>query len=101
ELYNLFSARRAIREVNCALVVEGYMDVISLTQHGFDYTVASLGTSITSFHLQKLLRQTDQIIFCFDGDKAGRKAAWRALENSLTLLSDGKLLSFLFLPEGT
>lgn len=101
ELYNLFSARRAIREVNCALVVEGYMDVISLAQHGIDYTVASLGTSITSFHLQKLLRQTDQIIFCFDGDKAGRKAAWRALENSLTLLSDGKLLSFLFLPEGT
>jgi len=101
ELYNLFSARRAIREVNCALVVEGYMDVISLAQYGIDYTVASLGTSITSFHLQKLLRQTDQIIFCFDGDKAGRKAAWRALENSLALLSDGKLLSFLFLPEGT
>ncbi|SEG13128.1 DNA primase [Nitrosomonas ureae] len=101
ELYNLFSARRAIREVNCALVVEGYMDVISLAQHGIDHAVASLGTSTTSFHLQKLLRQTDQIIFCFDGDKAGRKAAWRALENSLALLSDGKFLSFLFLPEGT
>ena len=101
ELYNLFSARRAIRETNCALVVEGYMDVISLAQHGIDYAVASLGTSTTSFHLQKLLRQTDQIIFCFDGDKAGRKAAWRALENSLALLSDGKFLSFLFLPEGT
>ncbi|MER2513099.1 MAG: DNA primase [Nitrosomonas ureae] len=101
ELYNLFSARRAIREVNCALVVEGYMDVISLAQHGIDHAVASLGTSTTSFHLQKLLRQTDQIIFCFDGDKAGRKAAWRALENSLALLSDGKFLNFLFLPEGT
>jgi DNA primase len=101
ELYNLFSARRAIREMNCALVVEGYMDVISLAQHEIDYAVASLGTSTTSFHLQKLLRQTDQIIFCFDGDKAGRKAAWRALENSLALLSDGKFLSFLFLPEDT
>ncbi|MBY0473429.1 MAG: DNA primase [Nitrosomonas sp.] len=101
ELYNLFSARRAIREANCALVVEGYMDVISLAQHGIDYAVASLGTATTSFHLQKLLRQTDQIIFCFDGDKAGRKAAWRALENSLALLSDGKFLNFLFLPDGT
>ncbi len=100
ELYNFYSARRAIREANCALVVEGYMDVISLAQHGIDYAVASLGTATTSFHLQKLLRQTDQVIFCFDGDKAGRKAAWRALENSLPLLSDGKFMSFLFLPEG-
>ncbi|PSJ16035.1 DNA primase [Nitrosomonas supralitoralis] len=100
ELYNFFSARRAIREADCALVVEGYMDAISLSQHGIDYVVASLGTATTSFHLQKLLRQTDQIIFCFDGDKAGRKAAWRALENSLALLTDGKFMSFLFLPEG-
>lgn len=100
ELYNLFSARRAIREANCVIVVEGYMDVIALSQHGIDYAVAALGTATTSFHIQKLLRQTDNIIFCFDGDKAGRKAAWRALENSLALLSDGKYLSFLFLPEG-
>lgn len=100
ELYNLFSARRAIREANCVIVVEGYMDVIALSQHGIDNTVAALGTATTSFHIQKLLRQTDNIIFCFDGDKAGRKAAWRALENSLALLSDGKYLSFLFLPEG-
>lgn len=100
ELYNLFPARRAIREANCAIVVEGYMDVIALAQHGIDHAVAALGTATTSFHIQKLLRQTDNLIFCFDGDKAGRKAAWRALENSLALLSDGKYLSFLFLPEG-
>ena len=100
ELYNFFSARRAIRDANCVVVVEGYMDVIALSQHGIDYVVAALGTATTGFHIQKLLRQTDNIIFCFDGDKAGRKAAWRALENSLALLSDGKYLSFLFLPEG-
>lgn len=100
ELYNFFSARRAIREANCVIVVEGYMDVIALSQHGIDYVVAALGTATTSLHIQKLLRQTENIIFCFDGDKAGRKAAWRALENSLALLSDGKYLSFLFLPEG-
>ncbi|MGV8713339.1 MAG: DNA primase, partial [Nitrosomonas sp.] len=100
ELYNFFSARRAIREANCVVVVEGYMDVIALSQHGIDYAVAALGTATTSFHIQKLLRQTDHVIFCFDGDTAGRKAAWRALENSLALISDGKYLSFLFLPEG-
>jgi DNA primase len=100
ELYNFFSARRAIRATNYAIVVEGYMDVIALAQHGIDNAVAALGTATTGFHIQKLLRQTDNIIFCFDGDKAGRKAAWRALENSLPLLADGKYLSFLFLPEG-
>ncbi|TXI19178.1 MAG: DNA primase [Nitrosomonas sp.] len=100
ELYNLFSSRRAIRESNCVVVVEGYMDVIMLSQHGINYAVATLGTATTSLHIQKLLRQTDNIIFCFDGDKAGKKAAWRALENSLALISDGKHLSFLFLPEG-
>lgn len=100
ELYNFFSARRAIREANCVIVVEGYLDVIALSQHEIDYSVAALGTATTSFHIQKLLRQTDNIIFCFDGDQAGKKAAWRALENSLALISDGKYLSFLFLPEG-
>jgi DNA primase len=100
ELYNFYSARRAIREVNCVIVVEGYMDVIALSQHGIDYSVAALGTATTGFHIQKLLRQADNIIFCFDGDRAGEKAAWRALENSLALISDGKYLSFLFLPEG-
>jgi len=100
ELYNLFAARKAIREAGRALVVEGYMDVVALSQHGIDYAVAALGTATTPHHIQKLLRQTDDIVFCFDGDNAGRKAAWRALENALAQLSDGKKLSFLFLPEG-
>ncbi len=100
ELYNLFAARRAIRQAGCVLVVEGYMDVVALYQHGIEYTVASLGTATTPDHIQKLLRQTDNIIFCFDGDNAGRKAAWRAMENSLPFLTDGKNLSFLFLPDG-
>ncbi|HEY6044433.1 MAG TPA: DNA primase, partial [Nitrosospira sp.] len=100
ELYNLFSARRSIREAGRVIVVEGYMDVVALTQHGIEYVVATLGTAITSFHVQKLLRQTDDVVFCFDGDNAGRKAAWRALEDSLAQLADGKNVSFLFLPEG-
>ncbi len=100
ELYNLFSARKAIREAGRVVVVEGYMDVVALSQHGVDYAVAALGTATTPYHVQKLLRQTDNVVFCFDGDNAGRKAAWRALENSLAQLVDGKSLSFLFLPEG-
>ena len=100
ELYNFFSARRAIRKAEKVLVVEGYMDVVVLAQHGIDYAVAALGTATTSFHVQKLLRQADNIVFCFDGDRAGQKAAWRALENSLPQLVDGKHLSFLFLPTG-
>lgn len=100
ELYNFFSARRAIRDADCVVVVEGYMDVVALAEHDIDYAVASLGTATTGFHVQKLLRQTDHVIFSFDGDTAGKKAAWRALENSLPLLVDGKVLSFLFLPEG-
>ncbi|SDY78874.1 DNA primase [Nitrosomonas sp. Nm33] len=99
ELYNLFAAGKAIRQSGRALVVEGYMDVVMLAQHGIDYAIATLGTATTPFHIQKLLRQTDKIIFCFDGDRAGRKAAWRALENSLAQLRDGKDISFLFLPE--
>lgn len=100
ELYNLFAARSAIRKAEKVLVVEGYMDVVALAQHDIHYTVAALGTAITGVHIQKLLRQTDHIIFCFDGDQAGRKAARRALENSLSQLVDGKYLGFLFLPEG-
>lgn len=100
ELYNLFSARRAIRDAGCVIVVEGYMDVVALYQHGIEYAVAALGTATTAFQIQKLLRQTDDVIFCFDGDVAGSKAAWRAMENSLSYLVDGKNLSFLFLPEG-
>jgi DNA primase len=98
ELYGLFQAQKAIRAWHRALVVEGYMDVVALAQHGIDYAVATLGTATTPYHIQKLLRLAEQIVFCFDGDKAGQKAAWRALENALPHLQDGKLISFLFLP---
>lgn len=100
ELYNYFSARKAIREAGRIIVVEGYMDVVMLHQHGIEYAVAALGTAITPVQIQKLLRQTDNVIFCFDGDMAGKKAAQRAMENSLPYLTDGKNLSFLFLPDG-
>ena len=100
ELYGLYQGRRAIRDAGRAVVVEGYMDVVALAQSGVEYAVATLGTATTPLHVQKLLRQTDEIVFCFDGDNAGRKAAWRALENSLAFLADGKQLKFLFLPEG-
>ena len=100
ELYGLFLARKAIREADQVLVVEGYMDVVALAQHGVEYAVATLGTATTAVHVQKLLRQSDRVIFCFDGDDAGRRAAWRALENSLSQVADGKELAFLFLPQG-
>ena len=100
ELYGLFQARRAIRDAGCVVVVEGYMDVVALAQAGVEYAVATLGTATTPNHVQKLLRQSDDIVFCFDGDAAGRRAAWRALENSLAHLADGKQLRFLFLPDG-
>jgi DNA primase len=98
ELYGLFEARAAIREVGYAIVVEGYMDVVALAQLGFANAVATLGTACTAVHVQKLVRQTDRIVFSFDGDTAGRKAAWRALEASLAHASDNKSFSFLFLP---
>src|SRR5262245_17133552 len=99
ELYGLYQARRAIRDAGRVLVVEGYMDVVALAQAGVEYAVATLGTATTPLHVQKLLRQADEIVFSFDGDNAGRKAAWRALENSLSQLTDGKQVKFLFLPE--
>ena len=98
ELYGLFEARQAIRETGFALVVEGYMDVVALAQHGVANAVATLGTACTANHVQKLLRQVDRVTFSFDGDAAGRKAAWRALESSLPFATDDKALSFLFLP---
>jgi DNA primase len=100
ELYGLVQARKGIREAGRVLVVEGYMDVVALAQHGVDYAVATLGTATTPYHVQRLLRLADRIVYCFDGDAAGRRAAWRALENSLPVLTDGAELSFLFLPEG-
>ncbi|MEO8418506.1 MAG: DNA primase [Methylophilaceae bacterium] len=98
ELYGLFLARRAIRDAGRALVVEGYMDVVALAQYDIEYGVAALGTATTPYHITKLMRQTDEIVFCFDGDTAGRKAAWRAAMNALPVLTDGLRLSFLFLP---
>ncbi len=99
ELYGLFEARQAIREAGYALVTEGYMDVVALAQLGFPQAVATLGTACTPIHVQKLLRQTDQVIFSFDGDNAGRRAARRALEACLPYASDNKTIKFLFLPK--
>ena len=98
ELYGLFLAGRAIRDAGFALVVEGYMDVVALAQFGLENAVATLGTATTPHHIQALLRQTNRIVFCFDGDAAGRRAAWRALENALEALRDDVTLAFLFLP---
>ena len=98
ELYGLFEARQAIREAGYALVTEGYMDVVALAQLGFAQAVATLGTACTPTHVQKLLRQTDHVVFSFDGDAAGRRAARRALDACLPHASDNKTLKFLFLP---
>jgi DNA primase len=100
EVYGLFEGRQAIREAGKILVVEGYMDVVALAQFDLNYAVATLGTATTPIHARTLLRQTDKLYYCFDGDNAGRKAAWRALENTLEALADGKEVFFLFLPEG-
>ena len=98
ELYGLSQARTAIREAGRVVVVEGYMDVVALAQHGIEYAVATLGTATSPTHVQKLFRQTDEIVFCFDGDVAGRRAAWHALDVSLPVLADHKTVRFLFLP---
>ncbi len=100
EIYGLYEARAAIKSAGRAIVVEGYMDVVALAQLGVEFAVATLGTATTPIHARTLLRHTDQLIYAFDGDNAGRKAAWRALENTLEALQDGKEVRFLFLPEG-
>ena len=100
ELYGLVQARDAIRVAGRVLVVEGYMDVVALAQFEVGYAVATLGTATTPVHVQKLLRLADELVFSFDGDAAGRKAAWRALEVSLPLALDHKPIRFLFLPQG-
>ena len=99
EVFGLPQARQSLREKNTAIVVEGYMDVVALAQHGVGNAVATLGTATTATHVQKLLRQVDRLVFCFDGDDAGRKAGWRALENSLDVLPEQKAIGFVFLPE--
>ncbi len=98
ELYGLAQARQAIRDTDTVIVVEGYMDVVALAQHGVGNAVATPGTACTSTHVHKLLRQASKVVFCFDGDAAGRKAAWRALEACLEQLSDDRSAGFLFLP---
>lgn len=98
ELYGLFQARQAIRDSGVVVVVEGYMDVVALAQYGFGSAVATLGTATTATHIQKLFRQSDKVVFCFDGDNAGRKAARRALDACLDQLGDDREARFLFLP---
>ncbi|OOQ66739.1 DNA primase [Vibrio parahaemolyticus] len=100
ELYGLYEVLQAHREPAQILVVEGYMDVVALAQYGVDYSVASLGTSTTGDHIQMLFRQTNTVVCCYDGDRAGKEAAWRALENALQFLKTGNTLKFLFLPDG-
>ncbi len=100
ELYGLYEARQARADFKRLMIVEGYMDVVRLHQAGITYAVATLGTATTQEHLNKIFRLTSEVVFCFDGDRAGRQAAWRALENSLALARDGRELKFMFLPEG-
>ncbi|UCB53958.1 MAG: DNA primase [Thiotrichales bacterium] len=100
ELYGFYEARQAVRNLQRIVVVEGYMDVVALAQNGIEYAVATLGTATTSDQIQKLFRSVHEVIFCYDGDRAGQKAAWRALENTLPVLRDGLEARFLFLPEG-
>jgi DNA primase len=100
ELYGLFEARKAVRNLERVLVVEGYMDVVALAQFDINYSVATLGTATTHEHLESLFRTVPEVVFCFDGDRAGREAAWRALVNTLPALRDGREARFLFLPDG-
>ncbi|MCK5395558.1 MAG: DNA primase [Gammaproteobacteria bacterium] len=99
ELYGLYETKQALRKIDRIIVVEGYMDVVALAQNGINYAVASLGTATTTEQIQKTFRTTHEIVFCYDGDNAGKKAAWRALENTLTVIRDGMIAKFLFLPE--
>lgn len=100
ELYGLYQALQANRQLTRAIIVEGYMDVIALFQYGITYAVATLGTATSAHHLQRLFRYTSELVFCFDGDTAGRTAAWRALQVTLPLMRDGLQVRFMFLPEG-
>jgi len=100
ELYGLYEARQAIRNIEMLVVVEGYMDVVGLARHGIEFAVATLGTATSDDHLTRLFRLTEEVIFCFDGDSAGRAAAWRALEATLPQIREGRQIRFVFLPEG-
>ena len=100
ELYGFYEARKNTPKLDRIIVVEGYMDVIALAQFDISYAVATLGTATTQEHIKQLFRAVPEIIFCFDGDRAGREAAWRALENAMPVMQDGKEIRFLFLPDG-
>ena len=100
ELYGLYEAKQKVRKLERILIVEGYMDVIALAQNDIHYCVATLGTATSTSHLKKLFKLVPEVIFCFDGDNAGRDAAWRALQQALPLMEDGRSARFLFLPDG-
>ena len=100
ELYGLYQARKSERSLTRIVVVEGYMDVIALAQYGIGYAVATLGTATSEAHMERLFRHVPEVVFCFDGDEAGRKAAFRALESTLPVMQDGRQARFLFLPDG-
>lgn len=100
ELYGLYEAIQANRHLDCVLVVEGYMDVVALAQYGISFATATLGTAASELHLEKAFRYSAEVVFCFDGDEAGRRAARRALEVSLPALKDGRQVRFMFLPDG-
>jgi DNA primase len=100
ELYGLYLARKASSRLERLIVVEGYMDVVALAQFGFRDTVATLGTAVTGEQVEQVFRAADEVLYCFDGDRAGRQAAWRALESTLPRLREGRQARFLFLPEG-
>ena len=100
ELYGLYEARKALRQIDRLIVVEGYMDVVALAQYGIANAVATLGTATGTAHFNKLYRYTDEVVCCFDGDQAGRQAAWKALDNALPALNENRLLKFVFLEDG-
>ncbi|MEJ8569512.1 DNA primase [Elongatibacter sediminis] len=100
ELYGLHQARKSAPKLDRIIVVEGYMDVVALAQFGFSSSVATLGTAVTGDQVELMFRAADEVVFCFDGDRAGRKAAWRAVESTLPRLREGRQARFLFLPEG-
>ena len=100
ELYGLFESRQALRHIDQLVVVEGYMDVVALARNGIDFATATLGTATSTDHLNKLFRITENVVFCFDGDRAGKAAAWRALENALPQIREGRQIRFVFLPDG-
>src|SRR4029077_5852428 len=100
ELYGLYETRRARSNLKRLLIVEGYMDAVRLHQAGINYAVATLGTATTPEHFKRIFRLVNEVVFAFDGDKAGRAAAWRALQHALAEAREGREIRFLFLPEG-